>query len=263
MGLSPYEKQQYKESKRRRKQALLQSETGYIKPYKRGKKHVVLICCAFAALCLAAAAVWFAFKYPSIESKASETEEAVTIDDTQLLRVVDRADPLKASQVPPLTTAGGVEVHQAIAEPLESLLSMAREQGIELRVSEGYVSYDEQSRRYEANLAKYIGDPKYTAVRAQAAAQRAVPEAGCSEAQTGLLLSFDVSDPRAKAFLERECINYGFILRFPSGKEEQTHIDASESLYRYVGEEHAKKMRSFDMCLEEYADYRALTAVQQ
>ena len=80
--------------------------------------------------------------------------------------------------------------------------------------------------------------------------------AGCCEAQTGLLVSFDVSNSHNKSFLERECIRYGFILRYPEGKDEVTHINPSESLYRYVGKENAEKMRAFDMCLEEYAEYR-------
>ena len=39
--------------------------------------------------------------------------------------------------------------------------------------------------------------------------------------------------------------NYGFILRYPEGKEDITHRQPFESAYRYVGRADAEKMRSF------------------
>ena len=133
----------------------------------------------------------------------------------------------------------------------------AEQKNIRLTVTEGYISFDEQQKRYEKNLAPYLNSPDYTPVRAQAAAQRIVPEAGCCEAQTGLLVLFDVTDPRTKQFIERECVRYGFIQRYAENKEDITHMQQNPSAYRYVGKEDAEKMRAFDMCLEEYADYVA------
>ena len=254
MGLSPYEKKSYKESKKRRRQALLQSETGYIVPYKRSKKPLVIAICIFAALCLAAAAVFFAFRF-SRPKEASRDSSEVTLTEAEQLKVVNRMSPLEQSFVPPLSSFGGVKVHSAIVKTLSSMFAEAKKQGITLKLKSGYVSYSEQQKRYEENLAAFTANPDYTPVRAQAAAQRVVPEAGCSEAQTGLLVDFDVSDTHTKEFLERECINFGFILRYPEEKDDLTHIEPSESLYRYVGKENAEKMRAFGMCLEEYTDY--------
>ena len=138
---------------------------------------------------------------------------------------------------------------------LEEMRGKAAEQGIELKVTAGYIPYDEQKKLYEANLAEFTKNSAYTPIRAQAAAQRVVPEAGCCEAQTGLLVQFDVTNPLAKAFIERECINFGFIQRYADNKQDRTHMDPSESAYRYVGKYDAEKMRAFDMCLEEYSEY--------
>lgn len=257
MGLSAYDKQRYKESKRRRRQALMQSETGYIKPYRRGKNPLILILCVIAALGVAAAGVFAVMNiYRSARKQPAPVSTA--LDDRQLLRVVNRMHPLQEDEVPPLESFQGVNIHAGIVGDLERLTEAAAEKGIELRVTEGYVSFKEQKKRYEDNLAVYMQNPAYTPVRAEAAALKTVPEAGCSEAQTGLLVAFDLSDARVKPFLEMECINYGFILRYPEGKEDLTHLDAGESLYRYVGAENAAKMRSFAMCLEEYADYTDL-----
>ena len=90
-----------------------------------------------------------------------------------------------------------------------------------------------------------------------------MPKGGCSEAQTGLLIGFDVADKKTSAFIERECINYGFVQRYPKDKEDVTKISESKTLYRYVGIENAKKMRSFNMCLEEYSEYVSLQKNQE
>ena len=256
MGFSPYEydRKSYRESKRRRKQALRQSETGYIKPYRRSGRRKALIVAAAAVLVLAIAAVPVCMHLFSPERTAAQRRR-VTLSASERLRPVNKASPLQKTDVPPLTPFGNVRVHAAIADKLEKMSEAAKQQGITLTVTAGYVSYDEQQKLYEQNLAPFLKDPAYTPVRAQAAAQRIVPEAGCSEAQTGLLVEFDVTDPRAKQFIERECIRFGFIQRYPEHKEDITHRQKSESAYRYVGKEDAEKMRAFDMCLEEYADY--------
>lgn len=252
MGLSPSDKQRYKESKRRRRQALLQSETGYIMPYKRSKKPLIIILCVLAALVVLAAGAFAVYRFTA---SPKEEQAAITLTEQQELQVVNRLHPLTAEDVPPLSDFGAVQVHTAIVDQLEAFQSAAKEQGIDLKLNGGYVSFADQQALYEANLAKFRENPDFTPVRAQAAAQRVVPEAGCCESQTGLLVSFDFTDPRAKAFVERECINYGFILRFPEDKDDFTHIEPNAVQYRYVGAEHAAKMRAFDMCLEEYAEY--------
>ena len=253
MGLSPYDKKRYKESKRRRRQALMQSETGYIVPYRRSKKPVVIGICSLALVLIAAAVIAVVSacnsKHLSSDSVSSE------IGSDERLRVVNRANRLDEDYKPSLVSFNGVKVHKGVADSLEQLTKAAAEKGVSLKVTNGYFSFEDQQKLYDQNLETYMKKPDYTPVRAQAAAQMIVPEAGCSEAQTGLLIEFDLSDPHAKAFLERECINYGFILRYPEGKEDITHRQAFMNVYRYVGKEDAGKMRSFDMCLEEYSEY--------
>lgn len=254
MGLSPYDRKSYRESKRRRRQAMRQSETGYIKPYRRRFKKRMIIICVSAVLCAACAAAVITVITIS-KNETVKQESLLAIGAEERLRVVSKADPLPESFTPELVEFRGVRVHAAIADELERMFSQAEEQGIDLKLTCGYIPFSEQEKLYERNLSGFLKNPDYTPVRAQAAAQRIVPEAGCSEYQTGLLVDFDMSDPRAKAFVERECIDYGFIQRYAENKEDQTHMKASVSAYRYVGKSDAEKMRAFDMCLEEYDDY--------
>ena len=48
--------------------------------------------------------------------------------------------------------------------------------------------------------------------------------------------------------------DYGFILRYPKGKEEITGIQYESWHFRYVGEEHARFMELHDLVLEEYIE---------
>ncbi|KFN91169.1 D-alanyl-D-alanine carboxypeptidase [Tetragenococcus muriaticus PMC-11-5] len=48
--------------------------------------------------------------------------------------------------------------------------------------------------------------------------------------------------------------DYGFILRYPRGKEEVTHINYEPWHFRYVGQENAEYMEKYDLTLEEFLD---------
>lgn len=83
------------------------------------------------------------------------------------------------------------------------------------------------------------------------------------EHQTGLAIDFMQSSKAAKdveayektsicTWLERHAYEYGFILRYPEGKEDITGVDYEPWHYRYVGVEAATYMNSKGLCLEEF-----------
>lgn len=53
-------------------------------------------------------------------------------------------------------------------------------------------------------------------------------------------------------WLNENAANYGFILRYPEGKEHLTGVIYEPWHYRYVGVEAAKEIKAKGMCLEEY-----------
>jgi D-alanyl-D-alanine carboxypeptidase len=82
---------------------------------------------------------------------------------------------------------------------------------------------------------------------------------GASEHQTGL--AFDVTayhdggsfeDTEQFRWLMDHCWDYGFILRYPKGKEDETGIPYEPWHYRYVGVEIAKAIQENGWTLEEY-----------
>ncbi len=82
---------------------------------------------------------------------------------------------------------------------------------------------------------------------------------GCSEHETGL--AFDVTirtngtdfgDTEHCRWLLRHCHEYGFIQRYPEGKESVTGIAHEPWHYRYVGTEAARQIVRSRLTLEEY-----------
>lgn len=55
--------------------------------------------------------------------------------------------------------------------------------------------------------------------------------------------------------IEKEAIQFGLILRYPKGKEEETGYGYEHWHFRYVGKENAKAMSEKNMCLEEYVKF--------
>ncbi len=252
-GLFSDDRQSYKESKRRRRQAYIANKTGRILPYGTVRRKVIIlvIILLFAAVLIGGTA----FLISWLSTDEITDENTARTDSSQLLMVVNTASPLESDYVPELADCKGFKVNELAADSLNLMLSDAAENGVNLKIKSAYISYSEQSRLYEQTLKTYLENPDYTQVRAEAAAQKETALPGCSEAQTGLLIDFDLSDSQSKAFLERTCVSYGFILRYPDDKTSITRKAGSESLYRFTGKDNAVKMRAYNMCLEEYNNY--------
>lgn len=95
-------------------------------------------------------------------------------------------------------------------------------------------------------------------------ANRLVAKPGTSEHQSGL--AFDVTtrydnggfqDTEQFRWLSRHCWDFGFILRYPEGKEHITGIPYEPWHYRYVGQEVAYEIRDNGWTLEEYCERKA------
>lgn len=62
----------------------------------------------------------------------------------------------------------------------------------------------------------------------------------------------DFSKTKQGQWLKNHSYEYGFILRYPEGKENITGFFANQRIFRYVGVENAKKMHNQDLVFEEY-----------
>lgn len=199
------------------------------------------------------------FKGGESRDSASTVETTEGSMNDMLLMVVNKSNPLEKDYVPELVERDGYSVSPLADESLTSLLKAAEEKGIKLSVESAYISYSEQNKLYNAKFKYNRSHFGLTEVRAQAKTEADVPQAGNSEAQTGLLVTFKTDGKfkgsKASRWLKDNCINFGFIQRYPSDKTDSTSMNANEKVYRYVGKENAKMMRSLNKSLNEYVIY--------
>ncbi len=121
-------------------------------------------------------------------------------------------------------------------------------------VNAGYRTLEYQQGLYDEDLASTGAD-----------SSSLVAKPGFSEHHTGLAIDFTVYEngkyDQSKigtgdyAWINENCYKYGFINRYPLGKESLTMIDNEPWHFRYVGVAHATAMKNFDFCLEEYIDF--------
>lgn len=116
-----------------------------------------------------------------------------------------------------------------------------------IEIISGYRSYATQSYTYQS----FIDD------RGQYEADRVSARPGHSEHQTGL--AFDINStafaftytPEAQ-WLAENCTKYGFIIRYPEGKEDITGYQYESWHIRYLGVEKAKEISESGLTVEEY-----------
>lgn len=184
-------------------------------------------------------------------------------DNEVNLFVINPEEPAQEDFAPQLGTAAGVQVDSRIVAAVELMAAAAKEDGLALTFTEGYVSYQEQAERFEEKVDQLM-EEGLTAVMARTEAQSLVPEAGESDFQTGMCLRLAVSGDaesfeksKTYSWLRNNMGKYGFIFRYPEGKESYTGCTADPSVIRYVGSAAAAAMQQRSMCLEEYIDYLA------
>lgn len=203
---------------------------------------------------------------PSVSEDPDTTTTTPAYDDSHQdadgltvisgILLVNKNHPLPADYAPDYTNGAGQSTSlQGEAEAAaEAFLAAANAQGNSMYVLSGYRSYNVQASLF-ANYAAIHGEEKANTFSARA---------GQSEHQTGL--SFDVGDAQHSGYnlqtsidqfpgvqwMMQHCAEYGFILRYPEGKEDITGYQYEPWHYRYVGVEAATAIMASGLTLEEY-----------
>lgn len=166
-------------------------------------------------------------------------------------------------------TSGGVrqvdgtwQLQRECAEALVNLCDAARAEGHELYLKSGYRSYYKQAVMYENRVKKYGYDDGW------------VTKPGASDHQTGLGcdvvpkkwtdrgMNEDMANEPETQWMAEHCAEFGFILRYPSDKEEITKINYEPWHLRYVGVPAATYIMENGLCLEEFYD-QLMKAVEE
>ncbi|MEE1186167.1 MAG: M15 family metallopeptidase [Acutalibacteraceae bacterium] len=151
------------------------------------------------------------------------------------------------------------EIDSRAYDDLVDMLNAAEEDGVHLNVLSSYRSYEYQNTLYQNKVSYYL-NMGYEQKEAETAAATVVAVPGTSDHNLGLACDFNYLEQEFEntdelVWLKENAERFGFVMRYPKGKETVTKIIYEPWHYRYVGTEHAKKMNELNMCLEEYVDY--------
>ncbi len=122
-----------------------------------------------------------------------------------------------------------------------------------------YRDRNTQKTVFERKVKEYINSGK-SREEAEELAATSVSRPGTSEHEIGLAVDFNYAktsfeNTNVFKWLMEHAHEYGFILRYPDGKQEITKVIYEPWHFRYVGREHAEVIKTKGFCLEEYIDY--------
>lgn len=142
-------------------------------------------------------------------------------------------------------------------DALNDMMADFREQGGSktVNVVAGYRTAEDQQGLYDRSAERNGKDH----------ADKYVAKPGGSEHHTGFVVDFSIRNADGTssdydgsgeyAWINENCHNYGWVVRYDQDKAELTGIYDEPWHFRYVGIPHATKMAELDLCLEEYIDY--------
>lgn len=144
----------------------------------------------------------------------------------------------------------GIYLVKSAKDKFYELVKKASEEGLTIRAISAYRGYTYQKRLYD----KYVENDGI----AEADTYSARP--GFSDHQTGLVVDVDNSINSFEGFTNTKeyqwmlanSYKYGFILRYPEGKEAITGYQFESWHYRFVGVKLAKKIKASNLTFDEY-----------
>lgn len=138
-------------------------------------------------------------------------------------------------------------VNQEALDAFNEMAADAASEGLDIYISSGYRSYYDQERIYN----------NYVERDGQEAADTYSSRPGHSDHQTGLAFDLNSIDDSFGLTPESDWVaanahKYGFIIRFPEGKEDITGYQYEPWHIRYLGVEKATEVYESGLCLEEF-----------
>ena len=212
----------------------------------------------------------------AVEAVSAETEQAapvsapkrdlppppdIDINSFEFL-LANSYNSIGMEYAPPYGNFEGQGLDNRILEPANAFVAAAREACTNVWVSTAFRNSEFLHSWYLSYYNNvYQGDPVETANHFLAQ--------GIDEHQTGLAIDFTDQMYRAAAYeifddpemrdteifrwAVEHCAEYGFILRYPEGKEAYYGVACRHPAhFRYVGEEAARYIMENDLCLEEF-----------
>lgn len=201
-------------------------------------------------------------KPPFTSENSSQGKKPLGKEDW-MLTLVNRDYPIVQDYSVKLTTlSGGYQVDERIVSALSQMFTDMRAQGLSPLACSGYRSKEKQQDLFEKSMQRRLNSGMaYDEAYAQT--EKYVAKPGFSEHHLGLAVDIvsvanqnleteeQVLTPE-NVWLQSNCFEYGFILRYPKDKESVTGYLYEPWHFRYVGKEAAREMKESGKTLEEY-----------
>lgn len=203
---------------------------------------------------------------PERKGSAEDSAEKAVFDERDWkLTLINKQHPIPDDYSFTLgaikTDRGNMKCDERIIDELHSMMQEAEAEGIHLAICSPYRDLARQESLFNRKIKAYMRDGM-TYMEAYKFSSQAVTVPGASEHQAGLALDIicdtytvleeGFADTPAGIWLEENCARYGFILRYPKGKEFITGIEFEPWHFRYVGRDAAEIIMEEEICLEEF-----------
>lgn len=186
-----------------------------------------------------------------------------SLDDWRLI-LVNKQHPIPEDYDFTLATIkGSQQCDERIIDDLLAMMQAAKEAGINLRIRSPYRSDARQEYLFGRKINQFMGRGM-SYMDAFKLGSQTVQVPNSSEHQIGLALDIvcdyynDLSqgfgDTGAGMWLKEHCAEFGFIVRYPKGKEYITSVKYEPWHFRYVGVEAAKIIMEKEITLEEFVE---------
>ena len=200
-------------------------------------------------------------------SKVGETTVSENVefdkDDWRLL-LINKQHPIPEDYTFELgTIKGSMKCDIRILEDLLAMLQGAKDDGISLVICSPYRDLDRQEVLFNRKIKAYM-NRGMSYMDAYKTSSQAVTVPGASEHQIGLALDIVSSNystldegfgnTEAGRWLAEHSCEYGFIMRYPEGKEYITSIEYEPWHFRYVGKDAAMVITEKGLTLEEFVE---------
>ncbi|MBQ9046621.1 MAG: M15 family metallopeptidase [Solobacterium sp.] len=171
--------------------------------------------------------------------------------------LVNKTYYLDASYKPSLVdldtyySAADNQLTREAADALDAWGEAGRAVGVTFYATSAYRGYESQDELYKI----------YKQAQGEEEADRVSARPGFSEHQTGLTVDIaatneddkdDFKDTKAYLWNKSNCQDYGWILRYPEGKEQITGYEFESWHYRYLGKELATAVKDSHLTFDEF-----------
>lgn len=234
------------------------------------KKEIVLSLVS-VLVCLSVLSVVMRVTYQTAEEKEkkaisimtdSQPEAPPAAEQTWSLILVNQDKAVPKGYQPPLAEiTNGYQVDQRIVADLTEMLEAAEAEGLKLIICSAYRSLSEQADLFNSKSRSYQ-ETGLSKLEADKQTMTLIQQSGHSEHNLGLALDIvsrnnqRLDDSQAETVEQKWLLEnsgfYGFILRYPQGREKETGVNYEPWHYRYVGKQAADIITNQQWILEDY-----------